>query len=322
MPAFRMTVREPFSLVETALSHGWHETPPFRYDFATTSLWIAVRVPPSGRALEVRVREVERKDGKVRLEVRVAAVATLPEVARVAVRAAVERCLHTKARLDKFYALCRRYRPLHWAIERQAGRILRGVTVFEDLVKAICGTNITWKQAVRSIHRLCSPLPEPENAIQGLRAFPTAGELLTWGGRHLREHARVGYRAASILELCERVRDADFDIDFPLRDGARGEEVFEWFQTIRGIGPVTAAYLTALYGHHDFLGVDSLGLTYLGNKYHGGRKATIAEANARYERFGRYRMLAYWCEFLGDVDRVSWRPPEPPSSQQKTAGSI
>jgi len=132
------------------------------------------------------------------------------------------------------------------------------IYLFEDLVKAISWTNTTWTQAVRMIGRL-GELGDPCPAVPGLRAFPSARQVLEAGGRYLRDEARLGYRAAYILELSRRVCSGELDLDAlegRARAMAAGELARE-LTRIRGVGKASAAYVLSMLGHYEHLILDS-----------------------------------------------------------------
>lgn len=298
---FTLEVPRRFNLERVARSHGWYEIPPFRWDPQGGVLAVAVPGPHrSVRRLEIR------SAGRGSLALCwVLAGRQRGSALEDEGRALASRVLNLGWDLRPFWRLCRSYEPLGWAPGSGAGWLLRGPSVFSDVVSGICGTNIAWKQAVKAIHLLCTIAPA--DPLGELRRFPLPDELLAAGEAHLRDTARLGYRAPFILELCRLVRDGAVDLDLPLRSGVEGKEVRAFFRGLPGIGPVTARYLANLYGHFDELAVDSLTVTYIGDKYHRGKKATERQVQARYARFGDLRALAYWFEFLGDVDPATWR---------------
>lgn len=301
---FGLRARVAFDLRRTVLSHGWHQIPPFVWDDQSGVLAVAVAGPRrSVRQLELW--QPRRRPGPgVRL--RWMGTGQAPEDGAVEEgRALARRILNLGVDLGPFYALCARREALDWVPAAGAGRILRGPTVFSDVVSSICGTNTTWKMAVRSVHRLAELAPA--NPLGNVRRYPSPAELADAGPHHLRDHARVGYRAEYIAALATAVAEGDLDLEVVLDPGLSGPELRAFFRGLPGIGPVTARYLGVLYGRFDGLAVDSLVVKYIGDKYLGGRRATEKEVQALYAPYGDLRALAYWFEFLGDVDPVTWR---------------
>ncbi len=54
----------------------------------------------------------------------------------------------------------------------------------------------------------------------------------------------------------------------------------------------------ALYGHFDELAIDSLVVKYMTEQHFDGVKPTDRQINDFYDRFGAWRYLAYWMEFI------------------------
>ena len=277
----------PFSLRRTVLSHGVWQIPPFAWDGERFSAAFRFEARPWRL-------DLTQQDGSLEVELR-SSVRREPASVREAASGMLRRVLQLDWDPRPFHELCRRHEALSWVPEAGAGRLIRCQSLFDDVVVGICGTNIQWTQAVRCVHRLSELAPE---AAGGLRCFPTSAEIRAAGEAHLREHARVGYRAISLIGLC------DVELIEPAGDGP---QVRKYFASLPGIGPVTARLLATLYGRADEISIDSLVLRYIGDKYHGGQKPTVAEVQKRYEPFGELRALAYWFEFLGDVQPDSWR---------------
>ncbi len=303
---FSISVPTPFELAAVAQPHGWYEIPPYHWDGDTRTLSVAVSGPRTGvRRLDISQRPTRsRRTRRLHLTWRGRGRPASTDLEREGERL-VRWILNLDVDLRPFYRLCKSHDALRWVERAGAGRLLRGPSVFSDVVSAICGTNIQWKQAVRMVHRLCDIAPRAPGLP--VRRYPTAEELLHAGAGHLREHARIGYRADSVIRLCEGVRAGSVDLEPVARGTLDGPALRALFRSLPGIGPVTARYLGALYGHFDELAVDSLVLTYIGDKYFGGRKPREAEVQKLYAPFGPWRALAYWFEFLGDVDPVTWR---------------
>ena len=79
-----------------------------------------------------------------------------------------------------------------------AGRMLRGATVFEDVVKTICTTNTAWSGTRRMTAALVDNLGV--EAPGRAHAFPTPEAMAAAPERFYKEVARAGYRLAAILK--------------------------------------------------------------------------------------------------------------------------
>ena len=82
-------------------------------------------------------------------------------------------------------------------------------------------------------------------------------------------------------------------------------ELFKHYQKLPGIGPYGAAHLLAMDGRHDFIAVDSEFRRFVRETYHGGRRVGDATMLRRYNKWGRWKYLAYWSELWSSVaDRL------------------
>ena len=182
-----------FRLPAVAVSHGWFQTAPFAWDQDAGILGRTERLDDGPVALRMS------EDG-AGVEVR-AARELAPREREVAGRR-VRRVLQLDADLAGFDAAVRAVDP---ALADDlagygGGRVLAGATLFEDVVKGICGTNTTWRQAVGCINRLA------ELGTPG--CFPGPADLLRAGADHLRAVVRVGYRAPAILAATRSVAES------------------------------------------------------------------------------------------------------------------
>jgi 3-methyladenine DNA glycosylase/8-oxoguanine DNA glycosylase len=79
------------------------------------------------------------------------------------------------------------------------GRLLRGSTFYEDFLKTILTVNTSWSGTCRMSAALVA---EP-----GGGAFPTPGEVLDYGEIRLRERAKLGFRAPTVVAATQRMLD-------------------------------------------------------------------------------------------------------------------
>jgi 3-methyladenine DNA glycosylase/8-oxoguanine DNA glycosylase len=161
-----LPVRGPFRLPAVAVSHGWFQTAPFAWDPGEECLR-RVEVL-EGRAVTLTIHG---EPGGVR----VAATRSLSPAERRAARSRVGRMLQLHADLDGFADAARRVDPglADDLVAYGAGRLLAGGSLYEDVVKAICATNTTWRQAVACINRVA--------ALGRAGAFPEPAAILRAG---------------------------------------------------------------------------------------------------------------------------------------------
>jgi 3-methyladenine DNA glycosylase/8-oxoguanine DNA glycosylase len=130
-----------------------------------------------------------------------------------------------------------------------------------------------------------------------MRAWPLPREILRAGARFLREEARVGYRDVSILWVAEKLA-ADPSAFDGLDDATvPAGELRKRMTEVRGIGPITAAYLAMLRGKFDEIGFDSMSRDFF-RRGLGVRSPTLKHAQRRYASFGEWRGLAHALEVM------------------------
>lgn len=179
----------------------------------------------------------------------------------------------------EFVAMTRNSPAHQWVEPAGFGRLLCGATVWEDAVKVICTTNVTWRQTVRMVELLVAKCGRGG-------AFPSQADVARFSEEELKEECRLGYRAKSIRELAEcRIESGDYKhyLQYP------------------GIGPYAAAHLLAMEGRHDFIAVDTEFRRFVRQRYHGGRAVSDAAMLRRYAKWGRWKYLAYWSELVADA---------------------
>ena len=159
------------------------------------------------------------------------------------------------------------------------GRLLRCSSFYEDLVKTVLTINTSWSSTCRMAAALVA---EP-----GEGAFPGPEALLDYGEQRLRERAKLGFRAATVISATRRLRD-DGAID-AAGDGQPDRLDHNYLVSLKGIGPYAAAHCRLLL--HDFsrIQVDSGVVAYLRER-HGCDPAEFAASRSSW---GDYLALGY-----------------------------
>ncbi len=291
----RLSVKKPFSLFSTVVSHGWYQTLPFRWVEGDAAL-LRAEALRDGRVMLLRVGEAKSaKRNHVDLAITVTGEgARDPGVAAEMARR-VNVMLHADEDLSGFYALCTTVPDLVAARKLGAGRCMRAPTLWEDVIKTILGTNVTWRQAVTMINRLAQ-LGDPCPADQSLRAWPTPGQVVRAKEKFLRDIVRAGYRAPYIMELAAAQKSGALDLD--TIDGAAKKmtenELFDALVALKGVGKSSAHFLMNLLGHYDHLPVDSATYAYAKRELFNGKRPTEKQIRRRFARYGKWQSLAYW----------------------------
>ncbi|MDZ7370837.1 MAG: hypothetical protein ONB12_06695 [candidate division KSB1 bacterium] len=282
-----LIVPTPYNWETSLKTHGWFQLPPFYWCEKEKALYWATA--PEGRPVLLCVKASADKGMQM-----LVVTGDFNDAAPVLRR--LRRILNIDLELNEFYELCRQHSFLAEVPVRGLGRIMRCETVYEDLFKGICGTNVQWNQAVRMI-RAIAEIGEP---VEGgsYRLFPTPRQILDAGGSFLKQVGRVGYRSRYLLDLAARFVDVDLEEMTKQVEAMDGAECRRYFESFAGIGKVTARYLAALYGHFDELAVDSLVINFLARHRFGGRTPTAKEVEQLYAPFSKWSYLAYWMEFI------------------------
>jgi 3-methyladenine DNA glycosylase/8-oxoguanine DNA glycosylase len=275
-PLLVLHARGAFRLHAVAVSHGWFQTAPFAWDPCEGALRRTEGLGDGPAELALTAT-----GGEVAVRPRRALTPAEREVAERRVR----RVLQLGADLTGFDAAARAVDPA-LADDLAAyggGRVLAGASLFEDVVKGICATNTTWRQAVGAINRLAELGPHG--------CFPGPADVLRAGDDHLRGVVRVGYRAPAILAASRAAIDGTLaDIDADSAAGA-GDRVHAGLVALAGVGPATAGFVILLMGHYDRPSIDSATIRVAADRWFAGARPTPREVLRRIAPAGRYQGL-------------------------------
>jgi 3-methyladenine DNA glycosylase/8-oxoguanine DNA glycosylase len=289
---------EPVDLARTFRSHGLASLPPMRLEENAKALELTLPIQGFGPRT-VRISKSRPEYGAVNV--------VGPSPGREEgekLLAAVRRVLRLDEDLSGFYALATRDPELSWAT-RGAGRLIRGSTVFEEVVKTLCTTNCAWSATVRMISALVEHLGEkapgaPETGPLG-RAFPTAHAMAGAGEGFYRDAARAGYRGRFLISLSRSVAGGDLDIEAldANPEELPDKELERRLLALPGVGPYAAAHVMMMLGRYSRLVLDS----WTRPKYariSGEQITRDAEIEARFSGYGPYRGLAFWLYLTRD----------------------
>ncbi len=231
----------PFDLRATVLARTAH--PPQRYhwrDHARPALECAEQLSGSSVHL-LRIRPASRG---VVLEVTGRDAREIEVLAPLAAR--VRRALSLDLDLAAFHGVCAR-EPLLRPIARLGlGRMLRGTTVFEDVIAAMLASDPVFA-AVVGLGRRCP-------ARRGMHAFPDPATLARVPLRRLARITGSRERASHVLGLSRDLVAGRCDLD--ALSGLAAREAARRLRAIHGIGPRGVARLLLCLGFHDEAGRD------------------------------------------------------------------
>jgi 3-methyladenine DNA glycosylase/8-oxoguanine DNA glycosylase len=262
-----LSFRWPVDLRLTVASHGWAYLAPWCWDPETGRLGRHERLGSQLGRIEVAQRDpvsiVVVSEGFD--------AAAQPEIQR-----RVRRWLSADWEPASAMAALRQDATL---IALGGGRLLRCSSFYEDFVKTVLTINTSWSSTCRMAAALVA---EP-----GEGAFPGPEALLDYGEEALRERAKLGFRAATVVSATRRLRD-DGAID-AAGDGQPEHLDHNYLVSLKGIGPYAAAHCRLLL--HDFsrIPVDSGVVAYLRQR-HGCDPAEFAASRSSW---GDYLALGY-----------------------------
>lgn len=278
----------PFDFRATCRSHGWIALVPFRWHEEQTCLGRVDHLP-TGQVVDLEVTPT----GDGELQILVHADAPLSESDLESIARRVRWMLRLDEDFTEFYALIEQHPRWHRHVAPGTGRLLRSPDLFEDVVKTICTTNISWSGTKRMVARLVERFGTPLGSQPDLQAFPTPSALAEAGEAALQE-VGLGYRAAYVADLAQRVAAGELDLDAYKTFDGPVEELHRKLLALKGIGPYGAATLLMLLGSYEHLAIDSAMRDFVRTHYFDGDTPGDAEIRALYEPWGAWKYLAYW----------------------------
>ena len=275
-------------------SHGWYRLAPFRWSADEGVLRRKEALAEGVVELAIDVRR-----GKLHIR----GATTSEELTR-----RITRMLQLDVDTSEFVALARESERHAWVAEAGFGRLLCGTSIWEDAVKIIATTNTMWSQTVRMVELLVAKCGRDG-------AFPTPREVVRFSEEELQRDCRLGYRAKSIHTLASRIVSGELDLKALGDRTLPTATLFRNYQTLPGIGTYGAAHLLAMDGRHDFIAVDSEFRRFVRETYHRGRRVSDAAMLRRYNKWGRWKYLAYWSELWSEagVEFVAQEAPAAPA---------
>jgi 3-methyladenine DNA glycosylase/8-oxoguanine DNA glycosylase len=276
---------EPVLLARTLSSHGVASLLPSTIDEDTWTLEVTLPVPRGARTVRVSPA------GNARARVELLGADASPR-AREALHDQLRHMFRLDEDLSSFYALAHDDEALAWAA-LGAGRMLRSPTVFEDVVKTICTTNLAWGGTVRMVTALVEELGVPASGTKR-RTFPKPSAMAEAGDGFYKDVARAGYRGPYLRQLAHDVASGELDLEALDDRDLADEEVEVRLLALPGVGPYAAAHvmLTSL-GRYSRLVLDSWTRpTYA--KLVGRKQVTDKTIARRFKPYGDYAGLAFW----------------------------
>ena len=272
-----------FSFKATVYSHGWCELLPFELDEQKWRLTY-VFTGKKGSTTGVLTGQKDR----IRIDL---ANAKVPDEKIIA---DARHIMRLDDDLAGFYGQLDGHELLEWVVQKQAGRLLRSATVFEDLVKTICTTNCSWALTKLMVTRLVNDLGEKTTG--GKRAFPTPQAMAAMPEKFYRDEIKAGYRSPYFVELSQRVVSGNLDPEVWLHSDLSTADLKKEMKKVKGVGDYAAENLLKLVGRYDGLALDSWLRSQFYKKYNNEKICKDAKIERHYKKFGQWRGLAIWCD--------------------------
>lgn len=274
---------ERFSFEHTVCSHGWYDLAPFEFDEAKFTLTyvfdtgvgkhVTGTISDSGKSLLVHI------DGQ----------ADDQQIA-----AATRHILRIDDEMNVFYETIASEPRLAWVSNRNAGRLLRSATVWEDLVKTLCTTNCSWGLTKKMVSNLVEKLGSP--TADGRHAFPSAEAMAGVSADFFRDEVRAGYRSPYFAELAEAVASGKLDPESWLRSDLPTAELKKEIKKVKGVGDYAAENLLKLLGRYDGLALDSWLRSQFYKKHNREKPCADKKIERHYKKFKSWQGLAIWCD--------------------------
>ena len=206
----RITANNPFNLESCLRSHGWSSLQPNQYLPGKNGLLRYEHIPKFG-TVKTEITQGAKKDGRAPVNVKIGSARPLTADVRKVLRNRVSHMLRLDEDMRPFYALCQAKGPPWSGIQAGEGLLVRSPSLYEDLVKVICTTNMQWGGTKRMVSEFVSAFGEPFGEDDG-RAFPEPEAVARVGFEEFAASVRLGYRASYIYELSLGAASGEIDL--------------------------------------------------------------------------------------------------------------
>ena len=299
----------PFQFAHNATFHGWAALPPNNWNTERQSVGRVEKLSSGGVVTLDMTGKGSGENPVISIAVCWAMTGAgdhlgpkrLSSRQLAEIRAAVRRMFRLDEDFSEFYALCNK-RGSRWRKPTTGlGRMLRSPTVFEDVVKTICTTNIQWGGTKRMLQELVGefgePFPGDPDSFPGdatTRAFPSPPAIASVSEESFTKRVRLGYRGPYIHRLAGQVASGELDLERLLDPAIPTPELTARLRSIKGVGNYSTATLLMLLGRYDELAVDTVFRKFVSKKYFACRTPSDADAREIYTKWGRWKCLVFW----------------------------
>jgi len=286
MPA-EVLITKPasFSFGHTIRSHGWYDLAPFELDEEQGRL---IYVFGGQNGYGPATAELSEDEKSIRIQIH------SPDFDVKEIASSVRHILRLDDDFEAFYLKTKASGSLSWVSQRNAGRLLRSPTVFEDAVKTLCTTNCSWSLTKKMVSNLVEKLGE--RAADGRRAFPTPVAMAAVDEKFYRDEIRAGYRSPYFVELAQAVVGGELDPEQWLTSGLSTPELKKEIKKVKGFGDYAAENLLKLLGRYDGLALDSWLRSRFYEQHNKSRVCPDKKIERHYRSYAEWKGLAIWCD--------------------------
>ncbi len=291
-----LPIGQPYTFAASVCDHGWPRLAPFRWDDGTQTLE-RIEQLPQGEVILLQIHTTVSPD-QVMLHIDITSAQKLTERERAQVVQSVRWMLKLDRDYQPFYQLAAQHEHIGRVVSQGRGRLLRSPTLWEDVVKTIATTNVSWRNTVAMIERLVSTLGTPFPLEPKRRAFPTPHQVADADPALFAETIRMGYRNAYVQQLAHEIIDGKRNLEALQESTLSTIELKKRLKSIKGIGDYAAHTLLMLLGHYGELPIDSEYRSFVTRQYFGDLTNTQAPTDkqlaAIYDDWAEWKYLAYW----------------------------
>ena len=291
-PMLDLYIPKPYTFATSVCDHGWPTLSPNRW-LAEKALFQRVEQLTTGRVVLLQLTAADDGD-VIRLDIDVQADGVLSAAEAEEIVATVRWMLKLDEEFAAFYALAAHHDHIGRVVAQGRGRLLRSPTLWEDVVKTIATTNVTWGNTKGMIQRLVDHLGTPFPLDPTLRAFPTPAQVAAADPALFTTIIRMGYRNAYVQGLAQEIVTGTRDLEALKWAKLSAAEAKKAVKSIKGVGDYAAHTLLMLLGHYSELPIDSELRSHVTRRYFGGELRSDKEMAAIYADWGEWKYLAYW----------------------------
>jgi 3-methyladenine DNA glycosylase/8-oxoguanine DNA glycosylase len=288
----QLQVSKPYTFAVSVCDHGWPVLAPNQW-LADQQTLQRVEQLRSERVVLLQLTGEEANDA-IGINIAIQTDSPLTNDERAEILAKVRWMLKLDEDFAAFYALVASHPHIGRVVVQGRGRLLRSPTLWEDVVKTIATTNVTWGNTKSMIGRLVEQLGAPFPLNPALRAFPTPAQVAAADPALFAGVIRMGYRNGYVQTLAQEIVTGVRDLEALKTARLSAGEMKKAVKSIKGIGDYAAHTLMMLLGHYSELPIDSELRSHVTRRYFAGELRPDKEMAAIYEAWGEWKYLAYW----------------------------